>query len=108
MVYTLEQIQNIIIPIAKAYRLKAVYLFGSDARGTATPASDIDLMIDTDGTELDTLFKLGALYEDLSQAFGKPIDLLTVSSFEQPVIRPSEIAFRENIIRERKNLYAVA
>ncbi len=34
--------------------------------------------------------------------------MITVSSLEQPVIRQSEIAFRENIFRERKNLYAVA
>lgn len=108
MTYTTDEIKNIIIPIAQKYHLKAVFLFGSYARGTATDASDIDLMIDTSGTDLDTLFKLGALYNELSQAFCKEIDLITVSSFEQPAIRASEITFRENIIRERKNLYAVA
>ena len=108
MIYTTEEIKNIIVPIARKYRLKAVFLFGSYARGTATESSDVDLMIDTAGTDLDTLFKLGALYDELSRAFGKKIDLITVSSLEQPAIRESEIAFRENIIRERKNLYAVA
>ena len=108
MTYSIEDIKSIIIPIAEKYRLKAVFLFGSYARGTATETSDIDLMIDTAGTDLDTLFKLGALYDELSRAFEKEIDLITVSSFEQPPIRASEIAFRKNIIRERKNLYAVA
>ena len=108
MIYSTDEIKTIITPIAERYRLKAVFLFGSYARGTATDASDIDLLIDTSGTDLDTLFKLGALYEELSQAFCKEIDLVTVSSIEQPAIRESEIAFRENIFRERKNLYAVA
>ena len=108
MIYTIDQIQSIIVPIAEKYHLKAVFLFGSYARGTASDASDIDLMIDTSGTDLDTLFKLGVLNNDLSQAFCKEIDLITVSSIEQPAIRASEIAFRENILRERKNLYAVA
>ena len=108
MTYTIAEITSIITPIAEKYRLKAVFLFGSYARGTATEASDIDLMIDTNGSDLDTLFKIGALYDELSQAFCKEVDLITVSSFEQPAIRASEIAFRENIIRERKNLYAVA
>ena len=108
MTYTTDEIKNIITPIARKYRLKAVFLFGSYARGTATDASDIDLLIDTEGTDLDTLFKLGALYNELSQAFCKEIDMITVSSLEQPAIRASEIAFRENLIRERKNLYAVA
>lgn len=108
MVYTTDEIKNIITPIAVKYNLKAVFLFGSYARGTANENSDIDLIIDTTGTELDTLFKLGAVYEDLSNAFCKEVDMITVSSLEQPVIRQSEIAFRENIFKERKNLYAVA
>lgn len=108
MVYTTDEIKNIITPIAEKYNLKAVFLFGSYARGTANENSDIDLLIDTTGTELDTLFKLGAIYDDLSIALCKEIDMITVSSLEQPVIRQSEIAFRENIFRERKNLYAVA
>ena len=108
MVYTTNEIKAIVTPIAVKYRLKAVFLFGSYARGTATEDSDIDLMIDTTGTDLDTLFKLGAVYEELSNAFCKEIDLITVSSLEQPVIRQSEVAFRESVLRERKNLYAVA
>lgn len=108
MIYTTDEIKNIITPIAIKYNLKAVFLFGSYARGTANENSDIDLIIDTTGTEIDTLFKLGAVYEDLSNAFCKTIDMITVSSLEQPVIRESEIAFRENVFKERKNLYAVA
>lgn len=108
MIYTTDEIKEIITPIALKYNLKAVFLFGSYARGTATENSDIDLLVDTAGTELDTLFKLGALYMDLAEALRKEVDVVTVSSLEQPVMRHSEIAFRENIARERMNLYAVA
>ncbi|MBR5428260.1 MAG: nucleotidyltransferase domain-containing protein [Clostridia bacterium] len=108
MIYTIDEIKEIIIPIAVKYHLKSVYLFGSYARGTATEDSDIDLMIDTADADLDTLFKLGAVYEELSAAFQKEIDLVTVSSIEQPAIRTSELSFRENVIKERMRLYAVA
>ncbi len=108
MVYTIDEIKNIITPIAIKYKLKSVYLFGSYARGSADEDSDIDLLIDTTGTDLDTLFKLGALYDEMSNVFSKEIDLITISSLEQPAIRNSEIAFRENVMKERKNLYAVA
>ena len=40
MIYTIEEIRRIITPIAKKYRLPAVYLFGSYARGDATETSD--------------------------------------------------------------------
>lgn len=108
MVYSTEEIQKAITPIAVRYKLKAVYLFGSYARGTADENSDIDLLVDTSGTDIDTLFKLGALYEELSDALCKEIDMITLSSLEQPIMRRSEIAFRENVFRERMNLYAVA
>ena len=35
MVYSMEQIQALVAPIARKYGLRAVYLFGSYARGTA-------------------------------------------------------------------------
>ena len=108
MVYTIDEIKNTITPIAIKYKLKAVYLFGSYARGSADENSDIDLLIDTTGADLDTLFKLGALYDEMSNAFSKEIDLITISSLEQPAIRNSEIAFRNNVMKERKSLYAVA
>ena len=108
MIYTTDEIKSIVVPIAEKYKLKAVFLFGSYARGTATENSDIDLMIDTAGTDLDTLFKLGAFYNELSQAFCKQVELLTVASLEQPAIRASEVSFRNNVMKERKNLYAVA
>ena len=108
MVYTIDEIQRIITPIAVRNKLKAVYLFGSYARGTANERSDIDLLIDTTGSEFDTLFRLGVLYEEISDAFSKEIDLVTVSSLEQPAIRNSEYDFRESIMKERKNLYAAA
>lgn len=43
MIYTIAEIQNAILPVAVKHRLRAVYLFGSYARGTATEANGIDL-----------------------------------------------------------------
>lgn len=108
MVYSIAQIQEIIIPVAQKYNLKAVYLFGSYARGTADESSDIDLLIDTTGTPLRSLMSLGALYCDFEDALQKKIDMITVSSLEQAAQMPSEELFKENVKRERLNLYAVA
>ena len=47
MIYTVQEIQSRVMPVAKKYGIKAVFLFGSYAKGTATEDSDIDLLIDT-------------------------------------------------------------
>lgn len=108
MVYTIDAIKNAVAPIAKKHGLKAVYLFGSYARGTANDSSDIDLLIDTSGTEIKSLLSLAAVYCELEEALGKSIDLITVSSLEQPNRRPSEKSFKANVISERVNIYAAA
>lgn len=108
MIYTIEEIRMLIKPVAEKYKLPAVYLFGSYARGTATENSDVDLLVDTTGTELKSLMSLGALYCELESILKKNIDLITVSSLQQRAQMPSEQDFRETILNERVKLYDVA
>ena len=108
MVYSIPEIQARVALVAKKYGLKAVWLFGSYTRNEATEHSDIDLLVDTTGTALKSLFALGALYCDLEDVLQKKIDLITVSSLEQPIQMPHEEDFREAVWREKVELYAVA
>lgn len=108
MIYTVDEIQKAVLPVAKKYGLRAVYLFGSYARGTATEDSDIDLVVDTTGTAIRSLLQLAAVYNDLGEALGKPVDVITVSSLEQKAQRPSEMKFRQNVWNEKVNLYVAA
>ena len=108
MVYTVEQIAQRILPVAQKYGLKAVYLFGSYARGTATESSDIDLLIDTSGTNIKSLLSLSAVYCDLEDALHKNIDLITVSSLEQKTRMQGDLQFREAIKQERVSIFAAA
>lgn len=108
MVYTIDEIRQIITPIAKKYGLPAVYLFGSYARGTANEDSDVDLIIDTEGTQLKTLLKLGELYNEFEGALGKQVDLITVSSLQQRPQVPSDEVFRDTVWKERVNIYDAA
>ena len=76
MVLSIEQIKNLIEPIAKKYRLRAVYVFGSYARGEATPNSDIDLLIDRKGSCINSMFDMGNLYNELCDKCKKEIDIV--------------------------------
>lgn len=107
MIYTLEEISRRVRPVAEKYRLQAVYVFGSYARGEAKENSDIDLLVDDTGSGLRGL-AYGGLYYDLEEALGKEISFVTVDSLEGPCRHKSDICFRENVRKERREIYAVA
>lgn len=50
--YTVDEIKNIVTPIAKEYGIDSLYLFGSYSRGSANDKSDIDLHIDKGKSEV--------------------------------------------------------
>lgn len=64
-----KYIRSIAAPIAKDYGVDALYLFGSYARGDATPESDMDFRIDKGS--VCSVFKLGGLYNEMEHSFDK-------------------------------------
>lgn len=95
-VYTLDEIRHIASPIARRYDIAALYLFGSYARGEATPDSDLDFRVDRYG--MKDLLELGGLYSDLEAGFDKPLDVLTTQ-----MLSP---AFLDRVRREEVLIYA--
>ena len=56
MIYKIDEIaRRIAEPVAR-YDIRAAYLFGSYAKGTATETSDIDLLVDTTGSKITGMF----------------------------------------------------
>ena len=98
-VYTIDEIKNIIAPIAKSYGVQKVFLFGSYARGEATASSDLDFCIDA--PSIRDLFMLGGLYADLEDAFSKKLDLITVGSLKYN----SDTRFINNLKNEQILVY---
>ena len=78
------------------------FLFGSYARGDATPASDVDLCVDA--PKLRGLFALGGLYADLEDALKKSIDVVTTGSLKYN----KDEAFLENLRKDRVLLYELS
>jgi predicted nucleotidyltransferase len=107
MPYTLEEIKARITPVAEKYRLASVYLFGSYARGDATAASDVDLLVDLSGSIIRGL-NFVLLYDDLKEVLGLPVDLVTMDSLVVPTQRRGQLRFRETVNRERRMIYAAA
>lgn len=91
-VYSLDEIRNIAAPIAARHGVAALYLFGSYARGEATPESDLDFRIEKG--RIQSLFQLTGFEMDLEESFDKPLDVLTTQMLSDQFLRdiqPEEV-----------------
>ena len=79
-----------ILRIAKEHGATRVRLFGSVARGTAHPDSDVDLLIDLEPGR--ALFDLAAVKLDLEDLLGRHVDVLTEASISKYI--------RDEVVRE--------
>lgn len=105
MVYSVDELKNRITPVAKKYNLRAVYLFGSYARNEATDDSDVDVLVDREGSSVQSLFDMGGLYNDLCDSIGKSIDLVTTQTLEQESTQTRTPWFVDNLRREMMKIY---
>jgi len=104
MIYTIEQLKERVIPVAEKYQLRAVYLFGSYAKGEATDNSDVDILVDKTGSTVRGWI-MGGLYNDLCKAIGKNIDMMTTTALEQKCTKERTPWLVENLNNEKVQIY---
>lgn len=87
MVLKLETIKATVANVLRGYDVNTCYLFGSYAKGKATGASDIDLMIvsNVEGIELYQII------DELENKFKKKVDLIRLETAIQNVKLMNEI-----------------
>ena len=95
--------QDRLAEICRRYRVAKLELFGSRARGTARPDSDVDLLVTFEEGYTPGL-EFIELAEALEQAFHHDVDLLTRASIE----RSSNPYRRQNILSTVEAVYAAA
>lgn len=101
-IYTINEIADKVRPIAEAYDIDNIYLFGSYARGEATKESDIDLYVEFSKP-------LGLRYcsfvSDIEDSLGKCVDIITEDALYNPAILQNNQQLIQRILEERKCIY---
>ena len=96
MLYTIEEIRDRAVPVARRYGIQNLRLFGSYARGEARDDSDVDLHIARG--KLTGLFSYYAMVDELEQALDRHVDLVLDGTRDKH--------FLERIAKEEITLYA--
>ncbi|MBP3610993.1 MAG: nucleotidyltransferase domain-containing protein [Lachnospiraceae bacterium] len=89
---TIEDITRKCTRVLEHYNVKFCYLFGSYAKGKATPVSDVDLLVSTDVKGL----KFYGLVEELRVTLRKRVDVLDMNQLKDNLELTEEI-FKDGI-----------
>ena len=96
-IMTLNEIQELIIPIIQKFPVKKFIIYGSYARGDATADSDIDFLVDSNDALLG--WGLCSLLGEIAEAIPKPFHC-----YERSMVAGSG-ALYDNIIKDGVILY---
>lgn len=75
MCYTIDEIKQKATPIARAYGVSKMSLFGSYARGEANDESDVDLCVEKG--QLRNLLQYFSFIQELEASLGCHVDVVT-------------------------------
>jgi predicted nucleotidyltransferase len=85
--------------LCRRWKIRELSLFGSLARGDGGPESDVDLLVEYEPEADWSLLDTAQLRAELSELFGRPVDLVR----ERNITNPYRLA---SIRRDRRLLYA--
>lgn len=83
-----NDIINKLVTILKKHGVKKIEIFGSYARGEATPKSDLDVIVEF--KERKSLLELVGIEQELEDELGIKVDLLTKASISPYLIKKIE------------------
>ena len=75
VLFTINEIEQKIIPVAQTYGINKISLFGSYARGEANNSSDLDILINKG--KMKGLIQYFSFVNELEDIFGCHVDVVT-------------------------------
>jgi predicted nucleotidyltransferase len=80
-IFSIEEIKSKADAVFRENQVKRAFLFGSYAHGNPGAISDVDIAVDTEGNI--SFLRVCGLMEELSQIFGKRVDLFDFREIEK-------------------------
>ena len=81
----------------RSHHIRRLSLFGSQLKGTASPDSDVDLLVEFDHGHVPTLFAMVAMENELSGLLQRKVDLRTAEDlsryFRDEVMRTAQVQY---------------
>lgn len=91
--------QQALTDLCRRWRISELSVFGSVARGSSRPDSDVDLLVTFDPDAPWSTLDLVDLHEELAGLFGRRVDLIEEKAIRNPYRKAS-------ILRDKSILYA--
>ena len=101
MPLTLDVDRKRLADLCRRYHVAKLELFGSRAKGTSRPDSDVDLLVTFEPGQTPGLEFFG-LADELEKLLGHPVDLLTRPRVE----RDENPYFKQSVLSVAEPLYA--
>ena len=98
MFMDIDDVRKAALPACRRYEVKRLDAFGSLARGTVAPSSDIDLLVEFHDPNRTPARRFFGLLHHLEDLLGCSVDLLTTTSLRNPY-------FRARVDKERVPVY---
>lgn len=105
IIYSIEEIKEIVVPIFREFAIRNAGIFGSYARQEATKSSDIDFIIDEVGSKIESLLYLSKLVLTLEEALNKKVDIVTLSAVNSKRNRKKNPSFSKELKKDLKLIY---
>jgi len=94
----IEDIKKVASPACREFGVRRLDAFGSTARDSASPSSDVDLLVEFNDPDRSPAKRFFGLLHRLEDALGCEVDLLTSGSLRNPY-------FRARVLKERTPVY---
>jgi predicted nucleotidyltransferase len=95
---TIEDLKRNVAAACREFGVRRLEAFGSTARESASPSSDVDLLVEFEEPEHRPAKRYFGLLHRLEDLLGCKVDLLTPGSLRNPY-------FKERIMKERVPVY---